>query len=81
MRIAIYTTARFGIFMCLADVLKKRKAGENLSLAQKGMCSIFAGGLSSFVATPADLILIRMQSDSSLPKDQRRYYTSLINAV
>ena len=40
-----------------------------------------AGGLGSFVGTPADLILIRMQSDATLPADKRRNYTSFFNAA
>ena len=81
MRQAVYTTARFGIFTNLSDTLKQRNGGENISFAQKGMCSLAAGGLGSLVGTPADLILIRMQGDSTLPADQRRNYTSVFNAA
>jgi len=52
-----------------------------LSFAQKGGCSLIAGGLGSFIGTPADLILIRMQSDGTLPVEQRRNYTSFFNAA
>ena len=45
------------------------------------MCSLAAGGLGSLVGTPADLILIRMQGDSTLPPEQRRNYTSVFNAA
>lgn len=34
---------------------------------QKVYSSLLAGGIGSIVGTPADLILIRMQSDSKLP--------------
>jgi solute carrier family 25 oxoglutarate transporter 11 len=40
-----------------------------------------AGGLGAFIGTPADLILIRMQADSTLPIEQRRNYTSVFNAM
>jgi solute carrier family 25 oxoglutarate transporter 11 len=63
MRQIIYTTARFGIFFNLVDYVKYGQGGQNLSFAQKGGCSLIAGGLGSFIGTPADLILIRMQSD------------------
>ena len=33
------------------------------------------------MGTPADLILIRMQADATLPVDQRRNYTSVFNAI
>jgi solute carrier family 25 oxoglutarate transporter 11 len=68
MRQAFYTTARFGIFLNLQDYLKKKNQG-NLTFVQKMGCSLTAGGLGSLVGTPADLILIRMQADSTLPED------------
>lgn len=80
MRQAVYTTARFGIFLNLSDYVKQQNNGANLSFAQKGMCSLAAGGLGSLVGTPADMILIRMQADPLLPVDQRRNYTSVFNA-
>jgi hypothetical protein len=40
--------------------LKNKNEGKNLSFVQKMFCSLAAGGLGSFVGTPADLILIRM---------------------
>ena len=81
MRQALYTTARFGIFLNLQDTIKRKNDGKNLSFLQKGGCSLAAGGLGSLVGTPADLILIRMQSDSTLPVEQRRNYTSFFNAA
>jgi len=66
----------------LSDYVKRVKnGGENLSFAQKGMCSLTAGGLGALVGTPADMILIRMQADATLPVDQRRNYTSVFNAI
>jgi len=61
MRQIFYTTARFGIFMNLSDYIKREKNnGENLSFAQKGLCSLTAGGLGSIIGNPADLILVRL---------------------
>ena len=81
MRQAIYTTARFGIFLNLSDYFKRKNNGANLSLFQKAQASLTAGGLGSFVGTPADLILIRMQADSMLPQDQKRGYKSFFDAA
>lgn len=81
MRQIIYTTARFGIFFNLVDYVKYGQGGQNLTFAQKGGCSLIAGGLGSFIGTPADLILVRMQADGSLPAEQRRNYTSFFNAA
>lgn len=41
---------------------------------------MIAGGIGSIFGTPADLVLIRMQSDSTLPPEQRRNYKNVIDA-
>ena len=81
MRQAVYTTARFGLFLNFQDYLKKKNGGENLSITQKAVCSLSAGGIGAFIGTPADLILVRIQGDSTLPVDQRRNYKSVFDAA
>ncbi len=51
-----------------------------LSFLQKAACSSFAGFIGSLVGNPADLSLVRMQADARLPVEQRRNYTSVVNA-
>jgi solute carrier family 25 oxoglutarate transporter 11 len=64
MRQAIYTTTRLGIYFSLSDHLKYNvNGGKNMSTFQKIYSSLIAGGIGSIFGTPADLILIRMQSD------------------
>lgn len=43
--------------------------------------SLAAGGLGAVVGTPADLSLIRMQADSTLPPEQRRNYKGVGDAL
>ena len=82
MRQIFYTTARFGIFLNLTDYIKREKNnGQNLSLFQKGICSLTAGGLGSIVGNPSDLILVRLQADATLPEGQKRGYTSFFDAA
>lgn len=81
MRQALYTTTRLGIYFSLSDYLKYTvNGGENMSAWQKVYSSLLAGGIGSVVGTPADLVLIRMQSDSTLPVEQRRNYKNVIDA-
>lgn len=40
-----------------------------------------AGGIGSFVGTPAELALIRMTGDGRLPVEQRRNYSGVVNAL
>lgn len=55
--------------------------GKPLPLYQKALCGLTAGAIGSSVGSPADLALIRMQADATLPISQRRNYTNAINAL
>ncbi len=37
--------------------------------------------MGSFVGNPADLVLVRMQADSTLPVNERRNYSGVFNAL
>lgn len=77
----MYTTTRLGIFFSLNDYLKYQvNNGGNLTAFQKVYSSLLAGGIGSVFGTPADLVLIRMQSDSTLPPEQRRNYKNVVDA-
>jgi solute carrier family 25 (mitochondrial oxoglutarate transporter), member 11 len=54
--------------------------GKDMSVFQRGLCALTAGALASLVSTPTDLILVRLQSEATLPPDQRRGYTGFFNA-
>ncbi|CAL5218903.1 g647 [Coccomyxa viridis] len=81
LRQATYTTARLGIFQGLSDYLKKRNDGKPLPLWQKAGAGLTAGGLGALVGSPADLTLIRMQADSTLPMASRRNYKGVGDAM
>ena len=81
MRQAIYTTTRLGIFFSLTDYIKYNvNDGKNMTFFQKVYSSLTAGGIGSMFGTPADLILVRMQSDQTLPVEQRRNYKNFFDA-
>ncbi|KAI3838979.1 hypothetical protein MKW92_006564 [Papaver armeniacum] len=48
--------------------------GKPLPLYQKALCGLTAGAIGASVGSPADLALIRMQADYTLPQAQRRNY-------
>ena len=54
---------------------------QPLPLWQKAACGLTAGGLGALVGSPADLTLIRMQADTTLPLDQRRNYKGVGDAL
>lgn len=81
LRQATYTTARLGIYQMLSDSLVKFNEGQTIPLYQKAGAGLAAGGLGAMVGSPADLSLIRMQADSTLPPDRRRNYKNVMDAL
>lgn len=81
LRQVVYGTLRLGIFFNMTESMKKKNGGKNISAGQKAIASIIAGGFGSFVGNPADLCLVRMQADSTLPPAERRNYTGVGNAL
>ncbi|GAB65155.1 mitochondrial 2-oxoglutarate/malate carrier protein [Plasmodium cynomolgi strain B] len=75
----VYTTGRLGLFRTFSDMVKKE--GEPLPFYKKCFCALAAGGLGAFMGNPADLSLIRLQADNTLPKELKRNYTGVFNAV
>lgn len=55
--------------------------GKPLPLYQKALCGLTAGAIGACVGSPADLALIRMQADATLPLAQRRHYTNAFHAL
>jgi solute carrier family 25 oxoglutarate transporter 11 len=49
-------------------------------MAEKSFCAATAGFIGSVVGNPADLSLIRMQNDTTLPPAERRNYKNVFNA-
>ena len=75
-----YTTTRLGVFRWTSNQLKKD--GEKaLPFYKKAFAGLFAGAVGAFVGTPADLALVRMQADTTLPVDQRRNYKGVSDAI
>ena len=49
---------------------------------EKAGCSLIAGSIGSFIGTPVDLVLVRMQADnrSGITPDQKRNYKNVFDA-
>lgn len=82
LRQAVYASARLGIYFNLTAYLKEKNQGKELGFFSKVGCSLAAGGLGSFIATPCDLVLVRMQADKrpGIPEEMRRNYSGVFNA-
>ena len=83
LRQAVYTTARLGFFDTFMNKAKARAQANNKvpGFAERAAAGLSAGGLAAMVGNPADLALIRMQSDGLKPKELRANYTSVIDAL
>ena len=83
LRQAVYTTARLGFFDTFMNTLKARadSNGSQIGFAERAGAGLTAGGLAAMVGNPADLALIRMQSDGLKPLAQRANYSSVIDAL
>lgn len=81
-RQSTYTTARFGVYLNLTQYMQRNlpEGQKNISFGQKCIASIIAGGIGAFIGNPADLTLIRLQTDATLPVDQRRHYKNVGDA-
>ncbi|KAF3944055.1 hypothetical protein ACB098_08G138000 [Castanea mollissima] len=81
LRQATYTTARLGSFKILTNKAIEANDGKPLPLYQKALCGLTAGAIGASVGSPADLALIRMQADATLPEAQKRHYKNAFHAL
>eukprot|EP00252_Welwitschia_mirabilis_P008694 TRINITY_DN2076_c0_g1_i2.p1 TRINITY_DN2076_c0_g1~~TRINITY_DN2076_c0_g1_i2.p1 ORF type:complete len:301 (-),score=54.68 TRINITY_DN2076_c0_g1_i2:359-1261(-) len=81
LRQATYTTARLGSFRMLTNKAVAANDGKPLPLYQKALCGLTAGAIGACVGSPADLALIRMQADATLPAAERRHYKNAFHAL
>ena len=83
LRQAVYTTARLGFFDTFQNMLTKRAEakGTKIGFAERSVAGLTAGGLAAMIGNPADLALIRMQSDGLKPRESRANYRSVFDAL
>lgn len=83
LRQAVYTTARLGFFDTFMEKLTARakEKGQSIGFKERAAAGLSAGGLAAMIGNPADLALIRMQSDGLKPLAERKNYKSVIDAL
>jgi len=83
LRQAVYTTARLGFFDTFMKRLtvRAKDKGTQIGFSERAAAGLSAGGLAAMIGNPADLALIRMQSDGLKPLAERKNYTSVIHAL
>lgn len=70
--------------MGLYDVFKNKwsdPATGHMTLTRKIFAGFLSGGIGATVGNPADVSMVRMQADGSLPLHLRRNYKSVVDAI
>lgn len=80
LRQVLYTSTRLGLFYNMTDSYKK-KHKKNVPIFLNIGFSLSAGAIGSLVGNPADLALVRMQTDASVPEAERRNYKNVLDAL
>lgn len=83
LRQAVYTTARLGFFDTFMKRLTVRAEGQGrkAGFGERAAAGLTAGGLAAIVGNPADLALIRMQSDGLKPRAERANHRGVGDAL
>ncbi|CAG9982784.1 unnamed protein product [Clonostachys byssicola] len=83
LRQAVYATARLGIFDTFMKVLQERADERHTTVTffQRAGAGLASGAIAAFLANPADLALVTMQSDGMRPMAQRQNYKSVFDAL
>ena len=87
LRQGTYSTVRFAFYEFFKEILieranKNRSSPTNqLPFYQKMVIAALGGGVGSIFGTPADVVNVRMQNDTKLPKGQRRNYKNCFEAI
>lgn len=83
LRQAVYTTARMGFFETFMKSLNQNADSSNrkVTFYERAGAGLAAGGIAAMIGNPADLSLIRMQSDGLKPPEKRANYKSVIDAL
>jgi len=73
-----YATSRLGLYEVFRNFSLKFR---EVDLASRLLCGILSGGCAAIISCPAEVTLVRMSNDNSLPFDQRRNYRSIVDAA
>jgi solute carrier family 25 oxoglutarate transporter 11 len=77
----ILSSLRLGGYKIALEKINSLRTSGPLSLFGQSVTGFTVGGLAAWVASPFDLVLIRLQSDRLLPVDKKRHYTGTFNAL
>eukprot|EP01059_Diplonema_ambulator_P030625 TRINITY_DN5328_c2_g3_i1.p1 TRINITY_DN5328_c2_g3~~TRINITY_DN5328_c2_g3_i1.p1 ORF type:complete len:327 (+),score=51.55 TRINITY_DN5328_c2_g3_i1:56-982(+) len=80
LRQVFYATSRFGLFEVFRDLITDYRGVKEVDFTTRLVAGSISGGLAALISCPAEVSLVRMSNDSSLPPDQRRNYKNVFDA-
>ena len=86
-----YTTSRLGLYDVFTSKLihsknknnnnNNQKSPHHLSIGEKLLCGLSAGGIAATVCCPVEVALVRMQADGVAAPELRRGYKNVFDAI
>lgn len=77
----VYGTARIGLHRSFSDKLVEMNGGNPINFLQKTLSGMASGSIAVCIGTPFDIALVRLQSDSMAPVEERRNYKNVFDAL
>jgi solute carrier family 25 oxoglutarate transporter 11 len=71
-----YATSRFGLFEVIRDKVSQYR---EVDFASRLFSGVTSGALAALISCPAEVTLVRISNDATLPVDQRRNYSGVVN--
>lgn len=77
---SVYLLTRNLIYKIIYDYTKPAKPSNDLTYREKSVLAGVAGTVAAIVSNPFEVITVRQQIDSALPKEIRRNYAGVMDA-
>jgi solute carrier family 25 oxoglutarate transporter 11 len=81
MRQFFFASIRLGLYFNVADYIKTNQNKPALSLLESTATALGAAAIGITTVMPFDVVFVRFQAENAIPKEQRRGYTGLFNAL
>lgn len=78
-RQVFYATSRFGLFEVMRDRLHEVRGTTDF--ASRVAVGALSGGIAAYISCPAEVAVVRMANDSSLPLEERRNYKGVVDTA
>jgi len=72
-----YASSRFGLFETFRDKLHEIRGKTDF--ASRVVVGAATGGIAALISCPAEVAVVRMSNDSTLPKEERRNYKGVVD--